>query len=168
MPEERKPVQTIPELLAHNFETARKFTLRLVGEFDEETALWRPTEFNNNALWIAGHILGSADHFGHDFGLPKRDHGPELSPDFAIGGCYHEGADYPSLAEIAAALEAEIPRWVKFISALTAEELARPFPGRPSFLPFISDAVPFMSSHELIHTGQLFFLRRGLGCKPLA
>ncbi len=167
MPEERKPVQTIPELLVRQFDTARKLTLRLTNEFDEETALWRPTEFNNNALWIAGHILGSGDHFGKDLGAPKRDHGPELSPDFSIGGCYHEGVEYPAFADIVDALAVEVPRWLKFIGGLTAEDLARPFGGQPAFLPFVSDAVPFMVSHELIHTGQLFFLRRSMGNDPL-
>lgn len=167
MPDEPKPVQNIADLLVRQFDTARKFTLRLTEEFSEEAALWRPTEYNNNALWLAGHILGSADHFGHDIGMPKRDHGPVLDPDFSIGGSYHEGKAYPPFGEIAAALAADAPRWREYIKSLTAEGLARPFAGRPSFLPFVSDAIPFMISHELLHTGQLFFLRRGLGNDPL-
>ena len=163
MADERKPVQTLSELLAQQFENTRKFTLRLAGEFDEETALWRPTEFNNNALWILGHILGSSDHFARCLGAPKREHGPELCPDFSIGGCYNEGVKYPAFAEIADALEAEAPRRAEFIKGLSAEDLARPFDFRPAFIPFVSEAIAWMSSHEMMHTGQLFYVRRSLG-----
>lgn len=167
MPEERKPLLTLSELLARQYENTRMMTLRLTGEFDEETALWRPTEFNNNALWIAGHLLGSGDHFAKYLGLAKREHGPELSPDFSVGGCYREGVKYPAFADIANALGAEVPRWIEFIKGLTAEDLARPFEFRTAFIPFVSEAVAWMSSHELMHTGQLFYVRRGLGKEPL-
>jgi uncharacterized damage-inducible protein DinB len=167
MPDEPKPVNSISELLARHFEKTRQFTLRLTGEFDEEAALWRPTEFNNNALWIAGHILGSSDHFRKYLGVPKRDHGPELSSDFSIGGCYHEGVKYPAFADITAALGAEVPLWLEFIKGLTAEDLARPFEFRSAFLPFVSDAVLWMVSHELMHSGQFFYIRRGLGKEPM-
>ncbi len=167
MPEERKPVQTIPELLVRQFETARKFTLRLTGEFDEETALWRPTEFNNNALWIAGHILCSSDYFAGEVHMPKRTFGPEMCDDFSIGGCYYLDKDYPLFKEIADALAEDIVRWREFLASLALEDLARPTANPNDFLPTVGEAASFVSAHELLHAGQLFYVRRGLGKEPL-
>lgn len=167
MPEERKPVQTIQELMARQFETARNFTLRLAGEIDEETALWRPTEFNNNALWILGHILCSSDYFAEEVHMPKRAFGPEMCDDFGMGGCFYLDHDYPPFREIADALEEDMARWNEFYAALTQEDLPRPTANPNDFLPTVGEAASFVATHELLHAGQLFYVRRGLGKVPL-
>jgi hypothetical protein len=156
------------ELLARQFQFARDSTITLLHEFDEDTARWRPTPHNNNALWLAGHLLKSNDELREMLGFPRRDQGPQLDQDFSIGGFFHEDKDYPSFAEICNALIAERDSLIAVIKGMTAEDLARPTEGPlADFCPTHTDLISLVIAHENIHNGQMYFLRRGLGKEPL-
>ncbi len=159
---------TPSELLARQFKFARDSTITLLGEFDEETARWRPTPHNNNALWLAGHLFMGTSDFRQMLGWPEREGGPEVDQDFNMGGFFHEDKDYPSFAAFANALIAERDELVEAIKGMTAEDLAKPTEGPLAGLcPQHVDLVSLMIAHENLHNGQLYFLRRGLGKEPL-
>ena len=144
------------ELLARQFQFARDSTITLLHEFDEETARWRPTPHNNNALWLAGHLLISNDEMREALGFPKRDQGPQVDPDFNIGGFFHEDRDYPSFAEFSNALIAERDNLIAAIKGMSAEDLARPTEGPLAELcPTHTDLVSLIIAHENIHNGQM-------------
>ena len=156
------------ELLARQFKFARDSTITLLHEFNEETALWRPTLHNNNALWLAAHLLISCDELKEMLGFPKREDGPEVDQDFNMGGFFKQDKEYPSFIEFSNALIAERDDIIEAIKGMTAEDLAKPTEGPLKELcPQHADLVALMIAHENIHNGQMYFLRRGLGMEPL-
>jgi len=155
-------------ILARQFKFARDSTITLLHEFDEETARWRPTPHNNNALWLAAHLLISNDELRETLGFPKREDGPEVDQDFNIGGFFIEDKEYPSFIEFANALIAERDDIIEAIKGMTPEDLAKPTEGPLKELcPQHVDLVSLMIAHENLHNGQMYFLRRGLGREPL-
>lgn len=161
-------IPTPSELLARQFKFARDSTITLLHEFNEETARWRPTPHNNNALWLAGHLLISTSDFREMLGWPEREDGPEVDQDFNIGGFFKQDKEYPSFIEFANALIAELDEIIEAIKGMTLEDLAKPTEGPLAELcPQHADLVSLMIAHENIHNGQMYFLRRGLGMEPL-
>lgn len=161
-------VPTLSELLARQFKFARDSTITLLHEFNEETALWRPTPHNNNALWLAGHLLISTGDFWEMLGWPAREDGPQVDQDFNMGGFFKQDKEYPSFIEFSNALIAERDDIIEAIKAMTAEDLSKPTEGPMKDLcPQHVDLVTLMIAHENIHNGQMYFLRRGLGMEPL-
>ena len=159
---------TPSELLARQFMFARDSTITLLHEFNEETARWRPTPHNNNALWLAGHLLISNDELRETLGFPQREDGPEVDQDFNIGGFFKQDKEYPSFIEFANTLIAERDDIIEAIREMTPEDLAKPTEVALKMLcPQHADLVALMIAHENIHNGQMYFLRRGLGMEPL-
>ena len=156
------------ETLAWQFGFARDTTIRLLGEFDEETARWRPPPHNNNLHWLAGHLLTCGDDFRKLLGFPARQGGPVVHPDLGFGGYYDESKEYAPFTEFAAALAGERDELLGLIRGMTPADLARPTEGElASFCPRHVELVSLWISHENTHNGQMYFLRRGLGKEPL-
>jgi hypothetical protein len=159
---------SLTEALGWQFEFARDSTIRLLGEFDEETARWRPTPHNNNAHWLAGHLLTCGDDFRKFLEFPPRKGGPVVHRDFGFGGHYDKSKDYVSYADISAALVEERDELLGLIRGMTLKDLARQTGGElGEFCPRHIEVVSLWISHENIHNGQMYFLRRGLGKEPL-
>ncbi len=156
-------------LLARQFRDARDMTLTVVKDFEGESAFFRPTQSNNPAIWIVGHmLLYTGDEFRKILKLGKRKLRFELGKHLATGGGYDPNNDYPPFSAMVDVLEEEKDELVEAISKTTVEELKSHSPENlREWFPTICDLISATIAHEYMHCGQLLFLRRSVGKPPL-
>ncbi|MDX1947769.1 MAG: DinB family protein [Pirellulaceae bacterium] len=124
---------------------------------------------SNHALWFAGHMTNS-DNFFLSLVAPERAVPLEgFATRFGMGSQPTSSpADYPSPAEILAAMRERRATLLAVLAGLADEDLARKLPaGTPDFLSDVGSVFELAIWHEGVHSGQLTVARRALGHKPL-
>ncbi len=145
------------------------FDLLLTG-VDESKFADQPMPGMNPPAWILGHLAIVADRGCEVLGAPRQlseawhtQFGPGSTPSSKL-------SDYPSKAELLAALDAGHARLSSLALAADPALLAEPH-GREriaALLPTKGDLVAMMmTAHEGTHLGQLSTWRRCIGIPPL-
>jgi hypothetical protein len=140
---------------------------RLLAKDIEDTKLCdQPAPGVNHPAWILGHLAVCTDYaarlLGDSMACPKEWH-KKFGPGSSLST---NRSDYPSKAELMAAVEAGHERVTGSARQVTAERLAQPQPG-PFFkteLPTVGDLLGhLMTTHPCTHLGQLSTWRRCMG-----
>ncbi len=129
--------------------------------------LWRrPTERNNPAFWIFGHIVATRALFAAALGEPVE---AAWVKQFARGAELAPEDQYPKIQEIERVSRDVDERLKKKFAALGTAELSGPptvttLPGVKT----LADQLAFFAFHESYHVGQLGFVRKALGGSRVA
>lgn len=140
-----------------------------VADLTPEQMVAQPHGVVNHPAWSLGHLVMTADSLGGLLGLPSS------SPDgwaekFPTGGT-PSGAvsDYPGKEELLAALAAQHDRNTAAVEKAEPEWFSKPNPNerRRKRFPTVGDIAAYlMTSHEMLHLGQLAAWRRAMGLAP--
>lgn len=147
---------------------ARRVTMGLLEDFDDELALHRPLPEANHAMWIAGHIAWDDDFFlsgvaGRASKLPE-----EWKSMFCSGSTVFDEADqYPALAEVLHRMSVLRENLRDWFGAMSPADLAGPLPeGFERFGRNRSTLMSTLAWHEGLHAGQLTVIRKSLKLGP--
>ena len=157
------------ELESKIYAFMRTYLDLLLSGIEESKFADQPMPGLNPPAWILGHLAIVADRGCEVLGAPRQlpeswhtQFGPGSTPSSLL-------ADYPSKAELLAALDAGHARLTSTALAADAAKLAEPH-GRERLaaLPTKGELVAMMmTSHEGGHLGQLSAWRRCVGLPPL-
>ncbi|MCM3719033.1 DinB family protein [Fictibacillus phosphorivorans] len=145
------------ELTFKNFELARSFFLKHLGELDKEVAQVQPEGFNNNIHWHVGHVLTIAEYFM--FGYPeKTKHLPLNYIELFNRGT--SPADWkgevPSLSELTEQLKDQMARIKEIPEERLQEKLEKPLFNFTTF----GELMNFAVFHETYHLGQMHAMKK--------
>lgn len=150
--------------ISKQFEMLRGFTLTMINHLKEEQIDIVPDGFNNNIRWNIGHILVAQDYL-----LYGRDQAANIvKPGYVE--LFNQGtkpADWtgevPSLATLAADLEAQMSRIEKDFGHRWDEKLPKPFILRPGTeMTTYGEVMIFTLYHEGWHVGYIQSLKRAM------
>jgi uncharacterized damage-inducible protein DinB len=127
--------------------------------------LWqRPTEHNNPALWLVGHLVRSRARLLTALGEPFDTGWGDA---FARGSAVEDRATYVSRGDIADMMNVVSQRLYPKLESLRDEELAQPASGPVPLIRTLADLATFLTMHESYHVGQLAYIRKALGLPGL-
>lgn len=122
---------------------------------------------HTHILWSLGHLLWSYEvATGAAIGLVPQIPASYTSLFAFSGAPTDNAADYPSVAELTAQVEASAKRLAEKIASLSDADLAQPLPAAHPLAPFfpnIDALLAMMPFHTGYHVGQIGLLRRALG-----
>ena len=152
--------------LIHAWNLNLAYARRLVADLAEEQMTVQPAPGMNHAAWVLGHLACSGDLVGGLIGnTPVCP--PEWQQLFDWNSTPKAGsAQYPSKAELLAALEAVHGGIAASLPAVPASRWTEPMPIDEirGLLPTLGDGFVFvMTAHENMHLGQLSAWRRAQG-----
>ena len=126
----------------------------------------RPAPHLNHVLWILGHLTVTRGFLVRTFG--SRDGVVALDPLFNGGTPVREGDVYPSPSIVISAWRDMAVRLDRAVKTVVPGDLQRPSPeGAPTFNGRVGGALAASVFHEAYHVGQLGYLTRWLGYRPL-
>ncbi|MCY4026136.1 MAG: DinB family protein [Acidobacteria bacterium] len=140
----------------------------LVKDLTDDQMVSQPNGVINHPAWTLRHLASSSNFLAKTLGLesttPAEWDAP--SPDGPSG----DAAQYPSKAELLAALKAQHERVAEAVAAADPEFLAKDSDEQMrSYFPKVGDLVDYMlTAHEGTHIGQISAWRRAMGLKPTA
>ncbi len=137
-----------------------------VNGLSEDEWFAQPGGTTNHMMFVIGHVVAVR-------GMVLRMLGQEWSASweglFGRGAALVERGQYPSVAEMSAALKDVSVRLSDALKSAPAEVLARePRPGVPNFDGTNGGVVAFLAFHDAYHVGQAAMLRRWLGHSQVA
>ena len=141
----------------------------LVKDLTDEQMVSQPNGVVNHPAWTLRHLASSSNFLAKTLGLestiPAEWDAP--SPDGVPSG---NASDYPSKADLLAALKAQHERVAAAVSNADAELFAKDSAEEMrSYFPKVGDLVDYMlTAHEGTHIGQISAWRRAMGLKPSA
>lgn len=152
--------------LLHTWNLNLAYARRLVTDLAEEQMTVQPAQGMNHAAWVLGHLACSGDLFAPLIGS-KPVCPPEWQPLFDWNSTPKAGsAQYPSKAELLAAIEAVHAGIAAALPVVPASRWTDPMPIDEirGLLPTLGDGFVFvMTAHENMHLGQLSAWRRAQG-----
>ena len=158
-------IQQLTYLYGFNLGVART----LVADLTPEQMAEQPHGVINHPAWSLGHLVMSADGLARLLGL-ESDVREGWAAVFATGGTpSNDPSLYPSKHELLDALEAQHTRNTAAVKQVEPAWFAAPNPSekRRKRFPTVGDlAVFLMTSHEMLHLGQLAAWRRAMGLAP--
>lgn len=141
-----------------------------LSDLSDADLLVRPTPSANHTAWQLGHLI-TADKFLIAGELPDASF-PELPKGFVANHSKETAAkDGPAgfltTAEYLALFQAMRSAAIATLNSLSDTDLDRPSVGRlAAFAPRLGDMFLLVSTHTLMHAGQITVVRRMLG-KPV-
>jgi uncharacterized damage-inducible protein DinB len=141
----------------------------LVRDLSDEETVRQPHGVVNHPAWTLRHLASSSNFLAKTLGLesttPAEWDAP--SPDGAPSG---SASDYPSKAELLAALKAQHERVTEAVTNAAPELFAKDCDEQMrSYFPKVGDLIDYMlTAHEGTHIGQISAWRRAMGLKPTA
>ena len=141
----------------------------LVKDLSDEQMVSQPSGVVNHPAWTLRHLASSSNFLAKTLGLesttPAEWDAP--SPDGAPSG---SASDYPSKAELLAALKAQHERVTEAVTNAAPELFAKDCDEQMrSYFPKVGDLIDYMlTAHEGTHIGQISAWRRAMGLKPTA
>jgi hypothetical protein len=161
----------IADTLIEQVEYARKWTLSLVDDFQDEDWVFQPKPGLHHALWLCGHLATAQDTliFQRCLGLQGRL-GPEFRAHFPIGKPVASAAEhaYPPPESVLTKMAEVHAASVEAIRSMTDAALSQPAYAsdgkseHPQYRTKLG-AVAHAARHETFHAGQIAMLRRLLG-----
>ena len=158
-------VQQLTYLYGFNVGVARA----LVDDLTREQMVEQPHGVVNHPAWSLGHLVMTADGLARLLGLESevREGWGEV---FATGGIPSDDPSrYPSKHELLDALEGQHRRNAAAVERVEPAWFAVPNPNerRRKRFPTVGDVAIFlMTSHEMLHLGQVAAWRRAMGLPP--
>ena len=155
-------IQQLTHLYGFNLGVARS----LVADLTPEQMAEQPHGVVNHPAWSLGHLVMTADGLAKLLGL-ESDVADGWGPVFATGGIPSKDPSlFPSKEELLEALGAQHERNTAAVERADSAWFATPNPRerqRKRF-PTMGDlAVFLMTSHEMLHLGQVAAWRRAMG-----
>lgn len=147
------------------YEMIRGFTLSMIDHLNEEMIDIVPVGHNNNILWNVGHILLAQDFLLYGWEQAAKIVKPGYAELFNQGT---KPADWkgevPSLATLAADLQAQKSRIENDFGHRWDEPLPKPFVLRPGVeMATYGEVMMFTLYHEGWHVGYIQSLKRAIG-----
>ncbi|MCK4871666.1 MAG: DinB family protein [Phycisphaerales bacterium] len=154
---------TEKERVIANLRMTRDAIVELLDGFPADQAAHRPSDTDNHALWILGHLAVTDEwiikKLGEKGQLPAAYDGL-----FGYQSMVHGSADgYPPFDEVRNQFDAVRQRLLDVFEAADAATLAEPLVDYEGDL---LGAPLLLAWHEGWHSGQLSSIRRALGLKP--
>ena len=141
----------------------------MVNDLTPEQMVGQPHGVVNHPAWSLGHLVMVADRLGRLLGLESEVPGG-WAPVFATGGIpSNDASRYPSKEELLDALAAQHARNTEAIESIGPGWFDTPNPDekrRKRFPTQGDEAVFLMTSHEMLHLGQVAAWRRAMGLPP--
>ena len=158
-------VQQLTYLYGFNLRVARA----MVDDLTPEQMVEQPHGVVNHPAWSLGHLVMTADGLAKLLGL-ESDVADGWASVFATGGVpSNDPARYPSKGELLDALAAQHARNAAAMERVSPAWFDTPNPNekRRKRWPTMGDlAVFLMTSHEMLHLGQVAAWRRAMGLGP--
>jgi hypothetical protein len=132
----------------------------MASHFDDRTALLKPKENVNHALWILGHVTWIIDGLVAEIPTGKSFREKAWDPLFKLGAERVPDEQYPSYGEVRAKYEEVRSKVGELIEGLTAEEVLRPCPAGGEWFPTPIDAMLHFLRDADYHLGQLDMIDR--------
>lgn len=148
------------ELFKGIFGFFRDMSTPLVEAFDDASALARPEETLNHALWLVGHMSWVADSL-----LAEIPHGTcfrntAWDPLFAIGRPKAPDAAYPPFGAVGGRFKEVLAALEALIETLSPDDLVKPCAGKSDWFPTPMDGMIHFVRDANYHLGQLSYLRK--------
>ena len=158
-------VQQLTYLYGFNLRVARA----MVDDLTPEQMVEQPHGVVNHPAWSLGHLVMTADGLARLLGLdPEAPEG--WATVFATGGIpANDPSLFPAKRELLDALASQHERVGAAVERADPAWFATPNPDekRRKRFPTVGDAVVFlMTSHEMLHLGQIAAWRRAMGLGP--
>src|SRR5262245_7685562 len=141
------------------------FAKKAMADVDEAKLQHQPAPGLNTPAWIIGHLCVVADFGARLLGMPMTCP-KEWHASYGLGSDPAKPAVTPTKAELMACLEAQHARLSEAVSQATPEQLAAGHPVEivKAAFPTVGDLLlHLMSSHPMLHLGQLSAWRRLMG-----
>ena len=152
---------------------ARDYTKRLLADIQDDEWFEMPGGAKTHLAWQVGHLAmaqygltllrirgkepSDRDFITNDFLRTfKRDSTPSPDP-----------TAYPAIADILTVLDAVHGKSMQELPGFSAEQLGEPLPMPTAAYTTKLGSLLFCSAHEMLHAGQIGFLRRLLGKEPM-
>ena len=141
----------------------------LVKDLTDDQMVSQPNGVVNHPAWTLRHLASSSNFLAKTLGLesttPAEWDAP--SPEGVPSG---DASQYPSKAELLAALKAQHERVAEAVANADPELLTKESAEEMrSYFPKVGDLVDYMlTAHEGTHIGQISAWRRAMGLKPTA
>jgi len=160
-------------LARNQIEFARSYTKRLLADIDPDDWFQMPSGSQTHLAWQVGHLAMA------EYGLTLlRIRGKEPSDKEFITNDFirkfkrgstpdADAAHYPAVDEILTVFDAVHGHAMKEMESYTADQLNESLPMPVAVYENKLGSLLFCASHEMIHAGQIGFLRRLLGKEPL-
>jgi len=156
---------TSTAMITAQFKLGTGLLPRLVEGISDEHTMTRPQEIGNSINFIAGHVAATRSFLAGTLGVEVEYPWAEL---YEYGAQVSADVDYPSMAEILQVWQALSAKLVAHLDAMTEDDLSAESDYQsPSMEKTNRGAIAFLSFHEAYHLGQIQYLRRLLGYKPL-
>ena len=158
-------IQQLTYLYGFNLRVAKA----MVNDLTPEQMVEQPHGVVNHPAWSLGHLVLSAEGLGRLLGLESEV--PEgWKTLFATGGIpANEPSSFPPKEELLDALASRHARVAAAVERAEPAWFDRPNPNekRRKLLPTVGDVAVFlMTSHEMLHLGQVAAWRRAMGLGP--
>ena len=142
------------------------FAEKLVKDLSAEQMAVQPGGVINHPAWSLGHLVVTGNHLGQLLGLESNL--PEgWSETFKTGGePSGDVSAFPSKEEILGAFKEQHARNAEAANNSDASRFAEAHPdeGTRKHFPTVGDMIVFlMTSHEMLHLGQIAAWRRAMG-----
>lgn len=140
------------ETLLFQVKTSRQWILDTFEKVSEEDMMKIPEGFKNNIHWQLGHVAGMMELPTAALTDSKTDDGKRYQKYFGYGTSPEDfDDDTPTLDEIKALLEGQVPRLDDITEEGLEEDLPREFMGMTKRYEQLS----FMILHESLHAGKI-------------
>ena len=155
--------------MLHAYDLQLNTAKRLVGDIPDALMCTQPAGLVNHPTWSLGHLIMSAHGVGEMIGIESD--APEGWADvFKTGGTPNsDPTGQPSKAELIAELERVHTKWKAALPGVDAAVLDAEHPDEKtrSYFPTVGAMVAYiMTSHEMVHLGQVVAWRRAAGLGP--
>lgn len=155
-------IQQLTHLYGLNLRVARA----MVDDLTSEQMVEQPHGVVNHPAWSLGHLVMTADGLARLLGL-ESEVADGWESVFATGGVpSNDSSLYPPKEELLDALTAQHARNAAALEKAEPAWFATPTPNerRRKRFPTVGDTVVFlMTSHEMLHLGQVAAWRRAMG-----
>jgi len=143
----------------------RWFTEALITPMTDAQLLHRAGGTGNHGIWVMGHIAATDEFFRTHFTGETSELGDRFMDLFGGGSeIQPDPRVYPTRGELALAMADARANLIRWWSALTDLELAKPVEGELArFAPDLRSLPVTIASHEMLHAGQVATCRASLG-----
>ena len=143
-------------------ESVGRHWLEIVASFDSSSALRRPSEDMNHALWLTAHMTWAEDYFIVEVptGMFERKKDWDFLFDHTSDRATSE--HYPPWKEICAEYLRVHDHALRHLSRQSAGALARPSALSRQWFPTASHSIAHQVTHGHYHLGQLVYLQKML------
>ena len=158
-------IPQLTSLYGFNLRVARA----MVNDLTPEQMTEQPHGVVNHPAWSLGHLVMVADGLAQLLGLESQV-ADGWAPIFATGGIpSNDASRYPTKEELLDALAAQHARSAAAVEVTDPAWFDTPNPDekRRKRFPTLGDQVVYlMTSHEMLHLGQVAAWRRAMGLPP--